>query len=452
VYTHYYTVRKLSDIYKFFDDSKIIADSLWQHPADFFKMMLGFDTEKYLSEKYYSNMQLWSPRFDYLSNVENHTMIRINTLFRLFSLGYYQVHNVFINILSFTGLIALYKTFVHYASNKRKLLFVFICLPPTVLFWASGVLRESFTLFALGLSVYYLHKLITGSFHLKNMIVLLLAVYLLLMIKIVLCILTLVGFCAWYLSLRIKKLHPALHFIGLALIGFCAVAALSKFTRYDYLGIYTTKQIDFIKFTNGGVYLYNTDKMIYIPYEERNELLKQVSDSLYKICSGASYYYYNIHNSSDTIYVTNSADTLSYKLFSISKPAQTRIEIPLLNSNPMQFIKSAPNAIVNVFIQPSIFKANNIVSFLAALENCFILLLVGFCFIFYTKTAFTKPAWWFCLFMVLSFYCMIGWFTPLPGAMVRYKTVVLPFLMIALVLLADLKKKSDRFLLTKKQV
>lgn len=440
VYTYHYPIRNQADIYKYFDDSKIMFDALRHNPSDFFKIFMGFDTDPYFYNLYYSKMQLWSPRFEHAINMESHTMIRLSVLFRFFSLGYYQVHNVFINLLSFAGLVALYKTFVTYATGKNKLLFIAIFLVPTVLFWGSGVIRESFVLFALGFTVYYWIKCIEQDIRMKNVVALILFLLILFFIKITLCILVVLGFMAWYLSVRIKRWPAALNYLLIIVLGFGGVITLAKLTPYNYFNTYVTKQVDFINVSNGGLYLLNINKMIFIPYDKREHLLDQVGDSLYKVHAGSNFYYFNMPISADTFYVSNSTDTLIYKLFSASEPANSNIHIPLLSSDPLSFIKNAPTAFVNVFARPSVFESANLFTWVAALENELVLLMLIVSLLFIDKSRFKEPAFWFCVFLVVCFYVMIGWVTPSLGAIVRYKAVVFPFLMIALVLLFDQTK------------
>src|SRR5688572_1753849 len=45
VYTWYYPDRHTADIYKYFDDSYHMTRALWEHPADFFKMLFGIGND-----------------------------------------------------------------------------------------------------------------------------------------------------------------------------------------------------------------------------------------------------------------------------------------------------------------------------------------------------------------------------------------------------------------------
>lgn len=159
VYTFYYKDRAISDIYKYFDASKIMFDALKTNPIHFFKMLTGIGNNAPEFLPYYDKMNFWSRQIESSIYNDSHTIIRFNTLVRFFSFGYYNVHTVFICFLSLIGLTAIYKTFYPLLQDKKQELFISVFLLPSVLFWGSGVLKEGLILFALGLFIYYFNQL-----------------------------------------------------------------------------------------------------------------------------------------------------------------------------------------------------------------------------------------------------------------------------------------------------
>jgi hypothetical protein len=159
IYTYYYTDRSTADIFRYFDDSKVMYDALWKHPLDYIKMLTGIGNDSTYFDLYYKNMNNWYRVFE--SNIYNdsHTIIRFNAVLRLFSFGYFNVHTVFMCFLSLTGLVALYKFFVTFLSDRKRELFFAIFLLPSVLFWGSGVLKEAILLFGMGMLLYNIDKL-----------------------------------------------------------------------------------------------------------------------------------------------------------------------------------------------------------------------------------------------------------------------------------------------------
>ncbi len=159
IYTFYYPDRTTADIYKYFDDSKVIFDALTTNPNHYFKMLTGIGNDGAEFNSYYTQMNFWARQHDTNVLNDSHTIIRFNAFVRLFSLGYYNVHTVFMCFLSLIGLTAIYKTFVNYLSDKKRALFFVVFLLPSVLFWSSGVLKEGIIFFSLGLLIYYFNKL-----------------------------------------------------------------------------------------------------------------------------------------------------------------------------------------------------------------------------------------------------------------------------------------------------
>jgi len=132
IYTFYYTERVTADIYKYFDDSKVIFDCLKTNPADYFKMLFGIKNNTHAFDHYYSQMNFWAQKSGTSIYNDSHTIIRFNALVRLFSFGYYNVHTVVICFLSLIGLTAIYKTFViELQDKKQELLFAEIEIKQT---------------------------------------------------------------------------------------------------------------------------------------------------------------------------------------------------------------------------------------------------------------------------------------------------------------------------------
>lgn len=161
LYTFYYPDRATADIFKFFDDSKVMYNALWTDPGDYFKMLFGYQNDNELfNERYYRVMNNWYREYE--SNLKNdaHTMIRWNAVVQLFSFGHYNVHAVFMCFLSLVGLTALFKVFRE--KVKSPLLVFAVFLLPSLLFWSSGVLKEGLLIFGMGLVVWNYFKLLNG--------------------------------------------------------------------------------------------------------------------------------------------------------------------------------------------------------------------------------------------------------------------------------------------------
>ncbi len=180
LYTNYYTDRSEADIFKYFDDSKIMHDAIKESPKDYFQMLLGINNDNtYFDNKYYKEMNHWYREYETVTYNDTHTIIRVNAFIRLFSFGFFQVHNLLMIFLSFLGLVALYKAFYNYFKDKAYLIFSAIFLIPSVVLWSSGALKESILIFAMGIFIYSIQQIIFISFSFFRVITAALGVFLL---------------------------------------------------------------------------------------------------------------------------------------------------------------------------------------------------------------------------------------------------------------------------------
>jgi len=160
IYTKIYTERRTADIFKFYDDAEILFNHVFvKSPLDYIKLIMGFESSE-ITRIALDQTSFWKKPFEpYLYN-DNQTVIRINMIIRLFSFGSYGVHALFFTFVSFTGLTAIYKSFMRFFDDKRFLLKTACFLIPSVLLWSSGILKESILFFALGILILQVSKVL----------------------------------------------------------------------------------------------------------------------------------------------------------------------------------------------------------------------------------------------------------------------------------------------------
>jgi hypothetical protein len=256
IYTYYYTDRNTADIFKYFDDSKVMYDALYNKPGDFFRMLFGVDNNSaYFDQNYYKVMNNWYRVYE--SNIynESHTIIRFNALARIFSFGYYNVHTVFMCFLSLSGLVALYKTTIRFIKNKNKELIFGIFLLPSVLFWGSGVMKEGILFFALGLLVYHFFRIIE-KFNIISFLWIIFSGVLIFYTKFyILAIAIPILIAHFWVSKTSDKYILLKYLIVFFIYIFAGLQLHHIYSGFDALDIMVTKQKDFIglaKFMNSG--------------------------------------------------------------------------------------------------------------------------------------------------------------------------------------------------------
>lgn len=452
IYTFYYTDRATADIYKYFDDSAVMFNAIKTHPGDYFRMLFCLDGNDIYFSKYYNQMQNWYLTYDSGFFNDARTIIRLNAFMRLISFGSYHVHMLLMCLLSFSGLVFLYKSFVRFVPNKNKLLFIIIfCLPSTLL-WTSGVLKESILFFGMGLFCYHTFKIVYEKATIKSIMLKAIGAFIMVFAKFYLLLALIPGTLFLMLLSRQKNKRVVPTFI-LAII-ICAIPVVlltHPASEKNPLNLIVYKQNNFVNLARGGTYLLSEEKYIFIPFEDENKLIF-VADSLCKIKSGTTYMYWDAKISADTLFATaGELDTTTYYVYEKHEPAKSKIDIPPLSANWTSFLKAAPVGLMNVFLLPNIFKIRSVMEIIPALENLAVLFFIGLSLIFLDTKNKNLDIVLFCLTTVVVLYIIIGITTPVVGAIVRYKIPGMVLLLVCMVHVMDGKKIITKIPFIKKR-
>lgn len=377
VYTRYYTQRETADIFKYFDDAELLYNNVYtKSPLNYWKIIFGINNESLQIHHELKQTQYWfKPHETNIFN-DNRTIIRFNAAIYLISFGYYHIHSIILCFLSFIGLVAIYKTFIYFFDQRNKILIYPIYLIPSVLFWGSGILKESILLFSLGLFVLSLNNFL--NIKRKRFISsfgLILSVFLLAITKTYVLLTIIPSATAWVICWKYNHLKPTITFL-VTNIFYIIIAFQLKHIHpsLDVPGNIRFKQIDFInvaKETNSGSRIY----------------LKPLSESILS-------------------YLNNAPQALINSLF-----------------RPTLF---ECNSILSVFACVE----NLLFSILIVLTLLF----------FKPPQREQKIILLFCVFFTLSLSLLIGYVVPVVGAIVRYKVPMLPFISAGLCMCIDSKK------------
>ncbi|MGQ0827029.1 MAG: hypothetical protein ACT4ON_01415 [Bacteroidota bacterium] len=435
LYTYHYPGADLLD---YFNDGKTLFNVLLRDPGLFFQIVFQGAS--------FPKLHSWNDSFEHILYNDAHTMIVLNTLLHFFSLGHFHVHTVFMCFLSIIGLTALFRSFLPFFENGKKILFAAVFLIPSVLFWSSGVLKEGLLFFGMGMFLYATNCGFRTTYHLKQLVVILVSITLLLLVKFYVLIALLPGLL---LNMWISKTSAKFIFIKYAAVIFICcfgIIFVSNINNdYNPLKIIADKQAKAISEAKGGVFLYNEVHFVCIDYKSKADLLNPINDSVYTINKGSSYLQWDLDNMNDTTFIVNSIDTARYTFLYEVAPANTTLDLKRLQPSFFSLLMNAPNAFFNVLVQPWIWNSKGVMQLLPALENIFFIGLLLLTLIFFKRKIENRSMIIFCLSFVVILYVLIGLTTPAVGAIIRYKVPALPFLFIVLLLLMDRKKIAEKF-------
>jgi hypothetical protein len=103
---------------------------------------------------------------------------------------------------------------------------------------------------------------------------------------------------------------------------------------------------------------------------------------------------------------------------------------PSLSSDIRSFIKNAPNALNHALARPYLNEADSIAVFLSALEIILFWLFVFIWFFRYSDNPYRHPTIMFLLMISISVLLLTGYIVPQMGAIVRYRSIFLPLIII----------------------
>ena len=318
-----------------------------------------------------------APMYWYQAGSAEYLIARIAAVMGLLSFGTYTVMALFFSLISFTGVWAMYITFIKIRPQVYKELAIATLFVPSVFFWGSGLMKDSLCLGALGWVFYAFYR---GTIQKKSLlfcaVIGLFFAYALVLIKVYILLCFLPAALLWIFnenSSRIKS--PLVRILAKPiLLGIGAVLAIFAATNL-------TK----------GDENYDIDNI--------GERSKIVSEYLYET----------------SIKQNGSAYTLGKQ-----------------DGTLTGMVKLVPQAIVVSLYRPFIWEVRNPIMLLSALEALgfliFTLRIIIRSGLFKTFSLIIRtPALTLCFLFALAFSGTVGVVSNNFGTLVRYKIPMIPF-------------------------
>lgn len=182
------------DTYNFYTHSKIINSALSDSPTMWLKLIfrVSSDTDPYIYR--YSSQLYW------YNDVSSYSVSTIGAIFGLLNGTTYIPIALMFAFFSYTGIWAMYRTFVNiYPALYKQLAFAFLFVPSTVV-WGSGFLKDTACMFGLGWMTYTVFRIfINRDFSFKNISLLILSFYIIALIKVYILIAFVPALSVWLL-------------------------------------------------------------------------------------------------------------------------------------------------------------------------------------------------------------------------------------------------------------
>lgn len=374
IYSEFYRERASADVYKLFDDAKILYEVYKKNPGDFLQLLLGLDFSSPYYDVYTQKMVNWNKGSSSGLGIlnDNRTIIRFNALIMFFSYGAYAVHVIVFSFISTLGFIKIYQSFYPLFKERENWLFASVFLIPSVLCWSSGVLKEALLFYLIGtlISIFIRPKPLKNKSQYLIVIALILGF---LALKIYILLAFIPGIFAWLIIRKSDRIPIPLTYI--LVLGFMAISTWlvsAIVPALDVIG-----HLSFIQKNMLRLAFYNDSGSIVDMQPLEPELWS---------------------------YLRNLPEALINAAF---RPGILDAQ------NALQWLSAFENAFIIICIILSIGLTKR------------------------PENRFNENAAWFCFSFVLVLYSIMGLSTPILGALVRYRMPALPFLFIGMLLITD---------------
>lgn len=361
--------------------SRIVWQAFLDSPTTGLKLLFsnGIGTEstyKYASQIYFFRD---SPSF---------AVVRVSAIFDLLTFSSYSSTALLFAVLSFVGMWMFFLTFYKQYPHLHRGLALAAFFIPSVFFWGSGVLKDSITLGCLGIATYQLHKIFfDNKVGLFNILILIAALYGVFAIK----------------KFVLQAYLPA------ALVW----VAVGNFKHIRSLAL----KIMLVPFAIAIVFI-----SAYYTVEKVGE-----DDSRYAISK-----------------IAETAKVTAYDIrYWSGRDAGSGYSLGELDGTFLSMARLAPQAINASLFRPYLWEVKNPLMLLSAMESLF---LFGFSlFVIFKKkikvfSAFSNANVLFAIIFSISFAFAVGVSTFNFGTLVRYKIPLLPYFLVALILILDYSK------------
>mgnify|MGYP000373196805 CR=1 FL=1 len=356
--------------------SRVIWEAFMESPSDGLALIFSSGEDQQIVYKYSSQILFWGDSGSYF-------IVRLAAIFDLLTFSTYSATAILFALLNFTGMWLFFTVFAKQFPEQRKWIAVAVLFIPSVVFWGSGVLKDSVVLACIGILTYCVKKLfIDRRFSISRIAMMLAAVMVIYNVKIYVLLCFLPAMLLWIYASEFYKIRSTV--LKALLVPFVlALIVVSGFYAVVKIG--------------------EDDKR------------------------------YALENLSRTARIT------AYDIgFYTGKNAGSGYSLGELDDSFTGMLKLAPAAVNVSLFRPYLWEVRNPLMALSAAES-FVLFILTLYILFRKRSLFFRalgdPNVLFCLVLSVTFAFAVGVSTFNFGTLARYKIPLLPFYALALILI-----------------
>lgn len=404
-----------TDAGAFINEAKILNSVYDQSPSDYLKLLSGIGSSDELSTKYLGATNHWDSGSQAIFS-DNRNIIRVHAMIDLFSFGIVSIHMLIFAFISLIGTLLLFLSIKRRSSLKPWVIFGLLLLLPNILFWSSGILKETFVIFGIGAFAY---GLMNSKSWIKKITFIGIGIISLICFKPYILLVGIPSLVVYWIYVKSPRYKLALSFgiplLISTLILVCVPSILEKGTH-----LLSRKQFDFANVGRGGTHV-DADTCFYYFAPSQRTFLRMEGDSVW------------LKNEIDAFKVMHGDLTApapihlhpnkkAWMLYFDQPPAASFIKITPIDDKAINLLTTAPAAIFSAIFRPLPSDPGGNLKHLAFVETLLLFSLVLWTILRHKPLSvedkgFILGSIVFCLLLAL----LIGWTTPVLGAVHRYR-------------------------------
>lgn len=366
--------------------SRIVWEAFNENPVNGLRLIFG-STDDELGIYQYSS------RIPFFHDANSYFIIRIAAFFDLLTFSSYSATAVLFSVISFVGMWMLFLTFYKKYPHLHLGIALATFFIPSVFFWGSGLLKDTVVIGCLGIATYHFSILfLDRTFKLRSILVLVGVLYLIFKVRVFVLQAYLPAVILWILAFNFRSIRSLL-------VKFMAVpfaAAVLLFSVY-----YAVVKIG-------------------------------ENDTKYSVAN-----------------LTKTSKITAYDIgFFTGRDAGSRYSLDISEWTPVGMLQASPAAINVSLFRPYLWEARNPLMFVSSLESAFLLLCTLYVLIKNFRHLFSALGNYnvlFCLIFSITFAFAVGISTFNFGTLTRYRIPLLPFYLLALLILNDYSNRDKKF-------
>jgi len=149
IFVYYY---KFGDSFEYFKGAVMLSNTFLDSPSDYFELLFHES-----STNFPGNLRQYTDPLAYSDTPEEWFMVKLISPLALFTFNSYLTINLFMSLISFWGSWKLFKVFSSILPKYKTLAFLSSFLIPSMVFWGSGLMKDTLTLAGINYLIYVLY-------------------------------------------------------------------------------------------------------------------------------------------------------------------------------------------------------------------------------------------------------------------------------------------------------